>query len=193
MSRRALRHLAIAVASAALLAGCASFRPLPAGSTFELAPDEGLLVIHTVTDRPVLYVTVNGEAVVRSLKRGVRYEIVVAKAGTYRWTEVALAERDEDSRLWKSSWRMKDIRDYWTFRVEPGVINYPGQLAIYTAGGLRKGLSDLRIANRSAQIWVLLREQRPDLVERYRLVYTGGERDAFFERVVGGAPARGAR
>ncbi|MCA9509857.1 MAG: hypothetical protein KC560_04075 [Myxococcales bacterium] len=182
-SRAALACLGVLAIGA--LVGCAAFRPLPEGSDFALAPDEGLLVVHTETDRPIVYVAVDGERVVRGLARGVRYEIVVAKAGSYRWSGFMLAERDDESRVLRSRVQTRRVNDYWRFRVEPGVLNYPGQLVVYTAGGLRKGIADARVVDRSALVYTTLRERHRELVDRFPLVYTGGTRDVFLERVVG--------
>ena len=84
---------------------------------------------------------------------------------------------------WRGHIRTREIRDYWRFEVVPGAINYPGQMVIYTNGGLRQGISDVRLVNRSGHIWLILRKRYPELVARYPVVHTGGVRDAFFERL----------
>ena len=181
----------LAVALCCLVLGCATpFRSLPRealAAGVELGPDEGILIIHTATDVPVAALQAGEAEVARNLREGVRYEFVIAKAGRYRWTSASLGPPARRGRYWRNELRFWDI-DYWEFRVEPGVINYPGQMILYT----RTGVVNARVANRSGQMWLILRDRFPELADRYPVVYTGALRDDFFSHVrpdgaVGGA------
>jgi hypothetical protein len=163
------RSLALLVLTTPL--GCATLRPIEPNEPFELAPDEGILLVHVASNVPVQSVHISGATQIRDLKVGHNQRLYALSAGTYRWAHLILGSRLRYQMF---------SHDYWRFRVEPGRINYPGMLMVrgprvsfWTADSYVFNL------NRSALSYKLLEEDFPDLLERYPIEYTGRGRDDF--------------
>jgi hypothetical protein len=164
----------LALLALATLLGCATLRPIERGEPFELAPDEGILLVHVASNVPLQSVHISGATQIRDLKPGHNQRLYVISAGNYRWTRLLLGSRLRYQMF---------SHDYWRFRVEPGRINYPGMLMVH---GPRVSFwtadSYVFNLNRSALSYKLLEEEFPNLLERYPIEYTGRGRDDFLIR-----------
>jgi uncharacterized protein YceK len=176
-------RLRIALCVLATASGCASVRqleigsgPLEAGALPDLAPDEGILVVHVHTDIPIAKLQISQMTALTDLPKGEHLRLLALGEGRYRWSGIVIpaGEGDVPFRAGRG--------EFWEFRVEPGRINYPGELTF--RGKTRKKSVDLgRIVfrNRSAQMLRTLRERFPALLERYPPVYTGQKSDEYLE------------
>jgi len=172
---RLVRGAALALA---LVLGCAKPRPIAEGVVPTLAPDEGILVVDVETDAPIERLAMNGIVVAERLAPGHHLALLVVGAGSYRWTAIQVPGVLGSVRFY--------IRrdDEWSFRVEPGRINYAGRiLVIRRRPGLGPYQMHARNLNRSAMAWLELERRRPELVGRYALAYTGPVEDAFLEKL----------
>ena len=169
MLSNAGRLLALLVLTTPL--SCATLRFIDPDEPFELAPDEGILLVHVASNVPLQSVHVSGASRIRDLEAGHNQRLYAVSAGTYRWSRLVFGS--------KLRYQMFS-HDYWRFRVEPGRINYPGTLMVrgplvsfWTADSYVFNL------NRSALSYKLLEENFSDLLDRYPIEYTGRGRDDF--------------
>jgi hypothetical protein len=143
----------LALLALATLLGCATLRPIERGEPFELAPDEGILLVHVASNVPLQSVHISGATQIRDLKPGHNQRLYVISAGNYRWTRLLLGSRLRYQMF---------SHDYWRFRVEPGRINYPGMLMVHGP----------RVSFWTADSYVF----------KYPIEYTGRGRDDFLIR-----------
>lgn len=114
-----------------LLAACASgIRPLDSSAAATLAQDEGLLILHVDTDRPIDGVQLNGVTIASGVPAGNRVWLVRADTGAHRWTALRLTGPDGRSRAHRLT-----PDDEFRFDVEPGSVNYGGTLVVRSVGG----------------------------------------------------------
>lgn len=160
--------------------GCASVRSFGPGDN--LAPREGLLVIHIRTRTPLAAVHIEGAGrILLDGKAGTQMIVVAVSAGSYRWSSLELAENlgpGFGNRFGNLEFRFPD-QDELRFRVEQGRINYVGMVDVYRAGILRVGM---RAIDRTAIALEVLRAQFPEFVARYPIAYSGPARNVFLER-----------
>jgi hypothetical protein len=168
----------VAVLALALASGCVSSRPIAPGEIPTLAADEGILVLDVESAVPVERLALNGVVVAEFLEPGRRLALLVVGAGSYRWTSIQIPGAFGSLRF-----RMRR-EDEWTFRVEPGRINYIGRLEVEER---RSGLGPVQLlgrnVNRSAMAWVELKKRFPLVVERYPVVYSGPAKDEFLAQL----------
>jgi hypothetical protein len=168
----------VAALALALAAGCVSSRPIATGEIPTLAADEGILVLDVESDVPIERLALNGVVVAEFLEPGRRLALLAVGAGSYRWTSIQIPGTFGSLRF-----RMRR-EDEWTFRVEPGKINYTGRLEVEQR---RSGLGSVQLVgrnvNRSAMAWVELGKRFPLVVGRYPVVYSGPAQDAFLARL----------
>ena len=141
----------------------------------ELGADEGLLVV-AVDSRQTLYGVrlgregrLLGSTFLRRLPEGRSHRVFRLKAGDYQWMEV------QPFGGWR--FRLRDDAEF-RFRVEPGVVNYPGDLS-FEASSLWR--AHLRLANRGAAALDWLKSTHPQLLERHGFRYSGAYPDPFPE------------
>lgn len=157
----------------ALCLGCVRPRPIAAGDAPTLAPGEGILVVDVESDVPIQRLALSGFVAAERLEAGHHLALLVVGAGSYRWTAIQVPGAFGSVRF-----RIRR-EDEWAFRVEPGRINYAGQIFVRRHGS---GIGPLfaRNLNRSAMAWLELGRRHPELVERYAMHYSGPAEDAFF-------------
>ncbi len=172
--RRACGRGAVAAAAIVGMLGCVTPpRWIESGQAVELGKGEGLLVLHVSTNVELSRLSFGHGGSIQDVPKGEHIELFVAKAGSYRWTQIRLPGRDQP--------RFRVLReDDWRFRVEAGRINYVGLLELRRTDWLRL---TARTIDRSALAMESLRARHPALVERYPLVYNGPGQNVFFEHL----------
>jgi hypothetical protein len=108
--------------------GCANARLIAADGPLALRANQGILVVHIDSDFPIRRLRFDtGVTAASDLSRGEYVALAVVPAGSYRWTtiEVPMAE----NRDFYYRFRMRRDSD-WSFKVEAGRINYPGQVIV---------------------------------------------------------------
>jgi len=189
-------RLGLALASAlAFASGCTSLALVDPSKPIELASDEGLVIVHTVSTLQIERLDMDGVPVLANVPRGISFRIFKAKAGEHRFSRVILeaASRTE----WGRGFRyvrfdgLEANPRYGTFRVEAGKLNYPGQIHLdATERGYYFEIAWVAIHNRSAVAWMHVKRKYPQLLEDYPIVYTGPVRDVFLDRFLDREDAR---
>lgn len=140
-----------------------------------LGPNEGFVLVAVDTDVDVHRVRVNrdgkswGDGVMSDLKAGQNYRLYVAPAGQYEWRELQL--------LYSLRYALKEEPEF-KFKVEPGKINYPGDLVFRPTSLWR---ADIRSANRGLAAIDWLQANHPALLSGHALSYSGRYPDPFPE------------
>ena len=157
-------------------AACAKVREILPGDTPRLGPGEGLVAIVVDTRTPLREVhfrddvedaVVVQSATIRGLPAGATARLYALPAGEYRWQRLTT--------LYGLRYLLHDRPEH-RFRVEAGMLNYPGDLIV------RDVMSDLphvQLSNRGLQAIDWLDEAHPGLGERFPLRYTGRYPDPF--------------
>ena len=171
------RALCLLLASLAMaFATSAKVREIPPGEVPRLGTGEGLVAIVVDTRTPLREVhfrddvadaVVVQSATIRSLPAGATARLYALPAGEYRWHRLTT--------LYGLRYLLHDRPEH-RFRVEAGVLNYPGDLIV------RDVMSDLprvQLSNRGLQAIDWLDETHPGLGERFPLRYTGRYPDPF--------------
>jgi len=167
-----------------LLAGCTTIRFQPVDPTLPIAltENEGLLIVHIDTDREILRLGLSAARIDERIAKGRHIWITRAKAGSYSWQSVTLADKrasGERFRLDRKAYpRPKEL----DFVVEPGVINYAGELIIrfVSQRGLRQWIS-VRHRNHAAMALRELPKSFAGILDAYPLRSAGTGDDAFLE------------
>lgn len=160
------------VASAVLslvLGGCKSvtLQPVEDGAP-GLRHKDGYLVLHTTSNARFEQVALGDLTRIAEIPIGTDVRVVAAPAGHYSWSAL---------RAQNLEWELEEDDATMDFEVRAGRLNYPGELVVQ-----RRGLyARVRTRNRSASVLPLLARDFPRLLRRYPLVYTGFQRDDFFD------------
>ena len=176
-----MSRLRIALCVLATFSGCMSVRlidetSLESGALPVLASDQGILVVHVHTDVPIRKLQISQWTALSDLPKGEHLRLLALGVGGYRWSGVVIPAGEGDV-----SFRIPR-EEFFEFRVEPGRINYPGELTF--RGKTQKKsveVSPIVFRNRSALMLRMLRERFPVLLERYQPVYTGQKSDGYLE------------
>ena len=183
-----MTRLWVGLLAALLALGCVSIRPL--GLDGALQGNEGALVVDLVTEVPVKALRLDAATAVEGLPAGEHLLLVAVPAGSYRWTDIVIAADDKEVPFRTS------LDDVWKFRIEPGRINYTGQIEFRGSADRQSWALSFRYRNRSAHALIRLREKFPAWLDRYPAVFGGAVRDDFLkfysETIAGGADARSA-
>ncbi|WP_257387176.1 alpha/beta hydrolase family protein [Tahibacter caeni] len=156
----------------ALLFGTAAVRA--ADTDKPLDADEGWAVIAIDNGIGASSVVIDGprmrDDLARGLQPGANLRVLRLRAGTYRWMRANL----------QGSWsadRWYDIKrdKRFEFTIEPGVINYPGDLRL--RGGF--GYATFQRTNRALQAMMRLDKDHPGLREHYQWRSEVGAPDPF--------------
>lgn len=173
MSFRFVLHLWLALCGLLLAPAAAALDEIAPGALPALADDEGLLVLAVDSRQPLYGLRFGrhgrmlGSAFIRRLPEGRSHRLFKAKAGDYQWMEVQPF----------GGWRfgLRDD-DEFRFKVEAGVLNYPGDLS-FEASSLWR--AQLRRANRGVAAIDWLRLSHPQLLERHGFRFVGDSPDPF--------------
>ncbi|HVH36367.1 MAG TPA: hypothetical protein VM847_19910, partial [Tahibacter sp.] len=130
-----------------------------------IAIDNGIGASSVVIDGPRLR-----DDLARGLAPGMNVRVLRLRAGTYRWTRANLRGNWSADRWYNIT---RDAR--FEFTIEPGVINYPGDLRI--RGGF--GYAAFQRTNRALQTMMLLDQDHPGLRERFKWRSEVGAPDPF--------------
>lgn len=169
----------LAIAQLFLLTGCISIRLIDPNEPFELASDEGLLILHTVTDLPITSLELDGQPFLQGVPTGTRFQVFIAKEGTHRFSGYRIVQRaGRSDQRWITRQKLRD-KPGWRFEVHAGKINYPGQLALYTYGSHRMQRTSIQLSNRTGLVYRHIRKKYPELLDQYSLQFTGSTRDEF--------------
>src|SRR5262249_44907664 len=175
MRRRRLRSLVLAAALHG--AGCAATSwPIDPGDPVTLRADEGLLVVHVHTNRPLRSIDIGGVQAAENLPEGTEVRLIGISAGRYRWAESQL--QNVPGGTYYDTFRFRDVEPF-RFHVQPGVINYVGMVDIERSDALSVTMNSL---DRTAIALEQLRKSYPDLLARYPVVYSGPARHVFLDR-----------
>jgi len=181
--KRRLWYLVTAAAfwSAACVSGPSTW-PIEPGDRVTLRRDEGLLVVHVRSNRPLVSMQISGARAAEDVPEGTHLRLIGVAAGSYRWSDVHLRERWPTPRF-----RFPDA-DRLRFRVEPGVINYVGMVDVHRSGEFAVEINSI---DRTAMALEELRRRYPDLCAKYPIVYSGSARHVFLERYLAATAQRG--
>lgn len=169
--------IAIVSISAACLSGCANLRPFDATLPTTLNDDEGILVIHVVSNVKIASIKATGGVLAEGVEPGDHVILLAAKEGSYRWDHVDRKVRGWDVRY--HLWPDRLNRDE-EFTVKRGQLNYPGSLKLHARG--RWFYMEIRAYNQSAMMYRELTKRHPELMQTMTLRYAGTDRDEFLER-----------
>lgn len=149
---------------------------------FELAEDEGLLVIQVDTHSRLLRLVLSRAQVSEPVERGKHLFLVRARAGRYSWTGVQ-TPGPHGSRLrytisGKSYLRPEEL----DFEVKAGFINYAGDLIIReTRKSYNEYWMNFRNRNHAAMAIRLLQQKYPALLERFPVRNASLSGDTFLD------------
>lgn len=173
------RNPAVLLATALLLASVAldagAMRKIDPGETPKLAADEGLLALAVDTNAFISSVHVRKagrgpiEGVLNGMGGGRNLQLYALKAGEYEWAELNMYRGD-----YRYRYTIKDAE--YRFRVEPGKLNYAGDLVLRSAGVSR---TYMHVSNRSLPVIDWLEDQYPAIYAEYGLSYVGFYPDPF--------------
>jgi hypothetical protein len=160
--------------------GCANTRLIATDGPLALKPDEGILVVHVDSDFHIRRLRFNTRfTAATDLSPGQYVALVVVPAGSYRWTTIEVPVGGPG---YYYRFRMRRDSD-WSFKVEAGRINYPGQIIV--KGTQRSLLSSKSLytwtQTRSALALGQIRATYPTLLTQYPLVNGRSVRDDFLE------------
>lgn len=107
---------------------------------------------------------------------GDQYFLYELKPGRYEWKEF----RSPRGKYYQMYWRLRGAVDSERrrFTIEPGVINYAGFLGLNRVSW---NWTEIQLVNRSSMAIEHLRENHPELLDRYSFRYGGFQRDDFPE------------
>jgi dipeptidyl aminopeptidase/acylaminoacyl peptidase len=158
--------------SFATLAHGAEFKP---GESIDLKPGDGLLAVDIealafVNSAKIDRIgAVFGGTTLTDLHSGTNTRLITLSAGEYRWSRINLSQG-----LWYL--RVRDDAQFH-FKIEPGVLNYIGDLNIAPSGS---GLTyRMNLINRSARMMVKLDQDFPGVRRKLSFRYQGRFPDRF--------------
>jgi hypothetical protein len=161
-------------------AGCAGTRLIVSDGLVALKPDQGILVVHVDSDYPIRKLNFNFRfKAAADLSAGEYVALLVVPAGNYHWTTIDVSSGFFDHYF---KFRMRRDRD-WSFKVEAGRINYPGQIIVKGSNKTSFGIRVPRAwtKNRPALALEQIRENYPTLITQYQLANGRSERDDFLD------------
>ncbi len=109
----------------------------------------------------------------KDLGEGVSHQLVAVKAGQYYFKNLAI-------RIWGQPYKIPLGEEMTTFNIEPGKINYMGQIISRHAGGTR---FLTHRTNRLTQVLTWLPKYYPEIYSNHTLRYAGVYPDPFLEFV----------
>jgi len=160
--------------------GCAvpPIVPIDASHPAELAPNEGLLILHIDTEIPLKRLILSGRTITRSLAKGRHVWIARAPEGIYRWEMIEI----ENERHRRLKYELEPDEEL-TFEVEAGKINYPGELSIRPGSQSWWGNRTLIVRNRNHSAMAVreLKDSYESILRSLPLHYAGSSGDGFLE------------
>lgn len=143
------------------------------GEIPKLGPDEGLALLVVDSNASLREVKFRRDGkvfdavTIRDVGDQAAPRLFVLPAGTYEWSRIT---------TWFGLWYEFRDKEETRFRVEPGVVSYPGDLLVR---GAYTTSMDLMFTNRGLQAMDWLDEQHPAIASQYRFRYTGFYEDPF--------------
>lgn len=178
MTRLSLVVFALLLICASPGVPAASYRP---GATIDLQQGSGLLVVEVEALGPISAVRIEpiggmfGGRTLNRLQSGTNIRVIELPAGEYRWARVDFADQAFRQAVHDEA--------RFRFRVEAGVINYPGDLSITPVANSRRHL--VTVTNRAARMLVYLDREFPGTRRRYPMRYQGAFPDRFLSFAAG--------
>lgn len=162
-----------------LMAGTAHAREIAPGATVELREGHGLVAIAVTTEVPVSSLKIDrkdsafgGQRLLR-LGDGRSLRLLDLPAGEYRFSRIEIGLNNRP--MWYLNLRNNGRLD---FKVEPGVVNYAGDLDLIPGG---YGIFHTVQRDRLAQLAIDLDARHPGLRQRWPLRWQGAIPDRFGE------------
>lgn len=142
----------------------------------------GYLVIDTIVGRPTANWRLSNGLTIDRLPVGHRTIMIRLPIGRYSWEQIDIPYFDLPHEL--------DVSDdrRWAFTIERLRINYAGTLIVSETRS-SDGVG-VRFVNRSSGVLDRLRENYPEHLEDYGLVFSGSYRDDFLALVMNGDETR---
>ena len=150
----------------------ALIREVDVGKIPKLGKDEALLAIGVDASHPLDEVRIERDGFsinagkLKEPPAGRSMQLYAVPVGRYRWDRV---------RVFSALYRLDDDEEFY-FDVQPGVINYPGDLVVRPHGWNR---ATLHIANRGLHMMDWLDTQHPALAASIPFAYSGHYDDPF--------------
>lgn len=170
---------------ASLALACAKPAPVRVvpGADERLAADEGFVIIAVDTDVGIADLRLDKFSIAGNLQPDRHLWIVKMKAGRYRWRSVRLvAHRAGEKEIRPEAINVLNEREF-DFEVEPGYVNYPGEIIVrlnVPQYGIEMGVS---VRNRNHSAMAIRRLEKTDaaLLGKHPLRYAGMSGDGFLE------------
>ena len=166
------------------LAGCISthFVRIEPATSFMLDDDEALLVVQIDTDLPVDGLDLSGLVIREPIEAGRHFWVAKVRPGRQTWRTVRIAGDTRHAGRYRISRSKYPRKSELDFDLQPGVINYVGELVIRNAGsrGLQTWIS-IRIRNHAAMALRDLEHKYGDLLDNYSIRMARSQGDAFVE------------
>jgi hypothetical protein len=160
--------------------GCAAslIVPIDAAGPIELAPNEGLLIVHIDTEVALERLVLNNRSVARSLAEGRHVWMVRVPVGSYSWKRIEIGRQLR----YREKYRLEPDEEM-SFEVEAGKINYPGELVVRWSplSSWLNAILIVRNRNHSAMAVRDLRGSHDALLSSLPLHYAGSSGDGFLE------------
>jgi dienelactone hydrolase len=151
----------------------AGVRLVKPGKIPKLAADEGLVAIVVDTTSSLRDVRFRKDgrifdaAMIKNVNPGATPSLYVMPAGVYEWSRVTTMFN-----IWYDVKESPEAK----FKVEPGVLNYPGDMLVRDA---YTKTASIQFFNRSLQVMDWLEETHPSVFEKYAFEYKGHYPDPF--------------
>ncbi|AWB67979.1 hypothetical protein C2869_16800 [Saccharobesus litoralis] len=171
-------RLLLLVSSLSLLVSCSqTLTPLERDSTKHEQTNRltGFLLFAVQTDSYIKHVNISGILPLRyspkSAEQGNAYVLAEVPVGYYAFSSVETGVFDIEA----------NDEHLWGFDIDPGVINYVGNLELLSQVKWCDSCFRLELANKSSFALEYLELAHPELLERTQVVYKGPGQDSFIE------------
>ncbi|MDE2236190.1 MAG: hypothetical protein KGK44_11690 [Gammaproteobacteria bacterium] len=162
-----------------LITGCATSLENADNFTGKIPKGMGLLVVAVDSTVPLgdlrfkLPDDTFAAVAARHIHEGRTVHFVLLRAGNYLWTRV-----DVSLGYGMSGWIDLDEahKEHFTFSIQPGVINYPGDFVVVYHSGYH-----IELIDRTAMMLQLLSVTQRKIIKNSRLIYTGPGNDIFYD------------
>ena len=176
--------LSLAGSAALLAAGCQTpMTPLPAGGEIHIEPDQGLLIVETLSNSKVELLRLSesnrrqATHILEDIPEGRQVQLVALPEGDYHWDRIELPGVVFNNRSYPMRWEL-DRAEQWQVSIKAGEVSYPGMIVLHRS---KWSYLSYRVLNRSGELLESINELFPGLFEQYPVRYGGAGRDDFLE------------
>jgi len=161
-----------------MLVGCATFERVDPELPVDLSGDWGLLIVDVDTEVP-LQLLQTASFTIRDVEVGRQVWMARVRVGEYRWRALEVGSGRHSYLRFK----LEDDEEF-RFNVEPGKINYPGQITVRryrNGGGGDSRRLFIRNRNHAGMSLKTLRKTHTSLLQMHPITYSGSSGDRFLD------------